>query len=704
MSFAHLLNTEASLASFRQTFNIPEDVNVAYCHESEIALHRGPNVAFFPLMAILEGEVRFPVNLLLLSTLRFYGLSPEKLPPNFYRVVSCVDRLNQIYGLQLDHNDINHMYSLCGNKRTNYYLKVKDMRVRLISCLPDSNKNSAGEFVRVSGNWFADDAPCPLSRREVDGRVFTPDIRSVHVRDLNFVLRSEIFVHTDGQLRASHLILGCIPVYRTWQPFSQALLVDSPLLSYIDVRHANFLPPSLTVGEARDIGPRYITADDLPPVRDESAERVSRLLRERAHVPVEQGNTESEIPQTHIAEGIRTTTPADEMVTRKTLTVDRFLPGPRQQGQQQQARARDRSPPPPPARQKKKQRVEDPPPRRQGDASSKTPPRPSGGIVIREPAGSSQPAIRGVAGRASSSRQAPSWQPTFSLGNEPLPATASLRLWAQGEGGRVAHSLASGLMLPADVQFFRDGTEESIAKRLQWHTIAAAQITHVLGERMNELAEDAEREKALREVAAETARERSTAAENAERRAQSEEKAKQQAERRVAELKEKLSGLELKLAQAESLAMAHADEVADLKATLEACEEKWYNEGFADAENSVEPVVSQARAHGFEEGWLAALRAVGVPGGSPFWISENIPRPTSLNPVQSQAIPADEGDTPSMRELVRAIDTHVEDLDLEVSSALNAPGDEELRQPPTEENRGQEVIGSSPPSPLNPAT
>ena len=31
----------------------------------------------------------------------------------------------------------------------------------------------------------------------------------MHVRDLNFVLRLEIFMHSDGQLQASHLILGC---------------------------------------------------------------------------------------------------------------------------------------------------------------------------------------------------------------------------------------------------------------------------------------------------------------------------------------------------------------------------------------------------------------------------------------------------------------------------------------------------------------
>ena len=121
------------------------------------------------------------------------------------------------------------------------------MRVRLISCLPDSNKNSAGEFVRVNGNWLADKLPYPLSTHDIGryrvlllvlsltllfgllvyvltslfieffakGRQFRLDLRVVHVRDLNFVLRSEIFVHTDGQLRASYLILGCEPVYST---------------------------------------------------------------------------------------------------------------------------------------------------------------------------------------------------------------------------------------------------------------------------------------------------------------------------------------------------------------------------------------------------------------------------------------------------------------------------------------------------------
>ena len=84
MGYSFLLNTAVSLAIFRKKFDILDDVEVAYCHESKIALHRGEHTAFFPLMAILEGGVRFPMDPFLLNTLRYYRLCPDQLPPNFY--------------------------------------------------------------------------------------------------------------------------------------------------------------------------------------------------------------------------------------------------------------------------------------------------------------------------------------------------------------------------------------------------------------------------------------------------------------------------------------------------------------------------------------------------------------------------------------------------------------------------------------------
>ena len=129
MGFSHLLSSEASLANFRAAYNVPRDVDIAYSHVGDINLHRhtSSNTVFFPPMAILEGGVRFPVDPLIIGTLRFYGLCPDQLPLNFYRVVSCVSRLNQIFSLQLNHHDINFMYSLCGNIKTDYYLKTRDM-------------------------------------------------------------------------------------------------------------------------------------------------------------------------------------------------------------------------------------------------------------------------------------------------------------------------------------------------------------------------------------------------------------------------------------------------------------------------------------------------------------------------------------------------------------------------------------------------
>ena len=86
MGFSHLLAPGASLANFREAYGIPRDVDIAYCNEGDIALERGssPNVVFFPSMAILKGGVRFPVDPLIIGTLRFYGLCPDQLPPNFY--------------------------------------------------------------------------------------------------------------------------------------------------------------------------------------------------------------------------------------------------------------------------------------------------------------------------------------------------------------------------------------------------------------------------------------------------------------------------------------------------------------------------------------------------------------------------------------------------------------------------------------------
>ena len=88
------------------------------------------------------------------------------------------------------------------------------------------------------------------------------------------------------------------------------------------------------------------------------------------------------------------------------------------------------------------------------------------------------------------------------------------------------------------------------------------------------------------------------------------------AEKRSTELLAKQNETDLKLAEAISLNTAQAEELADLRTALVACKEKWYNEGFANAENSVKPVLNQAQRLGFEAGWFATLQILGVPEDS----------------------------------------------------------------------------------------
>lgn len=52
--------------------------------------------------------------------------------------------------------------------------------VRLISCLPDSNRNLAGEYVRVSGNWLNGELTCPTSPRQIGQYFSFPRFPNIH--------------------------------------------------------------------------------------------------------------------------------------------------------------------------------------------------------------------------------------------------------------------------------------------------------------------------------------------------------------------------------------------------------------------------------------------------------------------------------------------------------------------------------------------
>ena len=107
------------------------------------------------------------------------------------------------------------------------------------------------------------------------------------------------------------------------------------------------------MGEARELGRRYTCLDDLVLLRDKSAERVSRSLRELAHATIQEEAlvqeepaqpeepAEPEAPIEEVEQfsvditDLLDTKPylSEDMVTRRTITVDHFVPGVRQGAQ-----------------------------------------------------------------------------------------------------------------------------------------------------------------------------------------------------------------------------------------------------------------------------------------------------------------------------------------------------------------------------------
>ena len=107
----------------------------------------------------------------------------------------------------------------------------------------------------------------------------------VNVSGLNKLLRSEVFISEDEQLRAAHLILDFEPLSRQFQDAGQAIRASDSRLNCIDVSK-----------------PRFLAWRDHPPV--ELA--IQRALQEVAALREETTSThlslEAEIDQFHLEE------------------------------------------------------------------------------------------------------------------------------------------------------------------------------------------------------------------------------------------------------------------------------------------------------------------------------------------------------------------------------------------------------------------
>ena len=93
---------------------------------------------------------------------------------------------------------------------------------------------------------------------------------------LNYLLRLEIFVSEDRQLRAVHLIFDFEPISRVFQDIGHAIRAENPRINCIDVSK-----------------PKFLAQDDLPSVRLPVQQIPPQLVVLLQQVPLE-ASTEAE--------------------------------------------------------------------------------------------------------------------------------------------------------------------------------------------------------------------------------------------------------------------------------------------------------------------------------------------------------------------------------------------------------------------------
>ena len=175
----------------------------------------------------------------------------------------------------LTYHDVNLVYNLHHLKGKGYYLKTRQPEIRLIQCLPNSNKGLNKDFLIVSGRWHdgllyptQEGQPgvvievgkiiyflhysdlCYLTLNDLylmpiaDRCTTEPNFNLVNIEGLDKILKAEAFVNEDnGQLRAVHLILGITPISRAFQVPKCVIKVHDPHLCRISIAVEGFLFP-----------------------------------------------------------------------------------------------------------------------------------------------------------------------------------------------------------------------------------------------------------------------------------------------------------------------------------------------------------------------------------------------------------------------------------------------------------------------------
>ena len=105
--FKKLVESEEAMEKFIVDYRIPSNVGLRYCEEGEWHFMRQGGEVVIPMIAFIEGGMRIPIEPMMRDYLRHFRLAPTQCVIDVFRILGCVDTLNEKMGLRLTHHNIN---------------------------------------------------------------------------------------------------------------------------------------------------------------------------------------------------------------------------------------------------------------------------------------------------------------------------------------------------------------------------------------------------------------------------------------------------------------------------------------------------------------------------------------------------------------------------------------------------------------------
>ena len=164
--FKHLV--DSSMEGFRARYHILQGVALQYCAPNQILTDRKEGKVVIPIIVFIEGGMTLPMGRETRDYLINHRLCPHQCAPNLFKVLGSVDALNEQMNLGLTWHDVVHLYECHSLSGVGFYLKSRSEIVRLVSCLPKSNKGLKDDYLIVAGEWH-DGLHCSTREGEPGG-------------------------------------------------------------------------------------------------------------------------------------------------------------------------------------------------------------------------------------------------------------------------------------------------------------------------------------------------------------------------------------------------------------------------------------------------------------------------------------------------------------------------------------------------------